>query len=407
METCMKKIILGISSSISLYKACEIVRALQKRELAVQVIMTSNASKLISPRLFRALTGHEVYVDIFSETSTDRIAHIDLAGEAALFLIAPATANVIGKMAHGIADDFLTTFYLAATCPVLVAPAMNEKMYLHARTQANIEILKADGVQIILPDKGRLACGDEGWGRLAQTEAIVAQSLRSLALSNSLKGKTILVTAGPTREAWDPVRYLTNRSSGKMGYALAEEAVRRGAEVFLISGPTSLSVPASLRHFFQVETALEMESVVKKYAEKSDVVIMAAAVADFTFSAQAEQKIKKAEDDLVLKLIRTPDILAGLGRRKNHKILVGFAAESENLEKNARTKLKTKNLDLIVANDITQSDAGFGSDYNRVFLEMRDGRTVQTKKMSKKELSCVILNEIEGILAREKKTDNR
>ncbi len=402
----MKKIILGVSSSISLYKACEVVRDLQKRELDVHVIMTSNASKLISPRLFRALTGHEVYVDIFSEISTERIAHIDLAREADLFLIAPATANVIGKLAHGIADDFLTTFYLAATCPVLVAPAMNEKMYLHARTQANIEILKADNVKFILPEKGRLACGDEGWGRLAQTEAIVAQSLKSLAYSTSLTGKTVLVTAGPTREAWDPVRFLSNRSSGKMGYALAEEAVRRGAEVFLISGPTSLPVPVFPHHFVQVETALEMESVVNKYVEKSDIVIMAAAVADFTFSTQAEQKIKKGKDDLMLRLIRTPDILAGLGRRKDHKILVGFAAESENLENNAKTKLNTKNLDMIVANDITQSDAGFSSDYNRVFLVLRDGRTVQTKKMSKQELGCVILNEIEGIIAREKTTDN-
>lgn len=402
----MKKIILGVSSSISLYKACEVIRALQKRELDVQVIMTTNASKLISPRLFQALTGHEVYVDIFSETSTEKIAHIDLAREAALFLIAPATANVIGKLANGIADDFLTTFYLAATCRVLVAPAMNENMYLHSRTQANVQALKEDNVRFILPDKGRLACGDEGWGRLAQTEEIVARCLESLALSTSLTGKTVLVTAGPTREAWDPVRYLTNRSSGKMGYALAEEAKRRGAEVFLISGPASLPVPVSPSHFFQVETALEMESAVKKYADMSDIVIMAAAVADFTFSAQAEHKLKKGEDDLLLRLTRTPDILAGLGRRKNNKILVGFAAESENLEKNAKKKLKTKNLDLIVANDITQTDAGFGSDYNRVFLGMPDGRTVQTKKMSKKELSCVILNEIEGIIAREKTTDN-
>ena len=402
----MKKIILGVSSSISLYKACEVIRALQKRELDVQVIMTCNASKLISPRLFQALTGHEVYVDIFSETSTERIAHIDLAREAALFLIAPATANVIGKLANGIADDFLTTFYLAATCPVLVAPAMNEKMLLHPRTQANILALKTDNVRFIIPDEGRLACGDEGWGRLAQIEEIVAQSLESLSRCTSLRGKKILVTAGPTREAWDPVRYLSNRSSGKMGYALAEEAKRRGAEVFLISGPASLPVPVSPSHFFRVETALEMESLVKKYADISDIVIMAAAVADFTFTTQAEQKIKKGEGDLELKLIRTSDILAGLGRRKNHKILVGFAAESENLEKNAQKKLKTKNLDLIVANDITQRDAGFGSDYNRVFLGKRAGRVVQTKKMSKKELSGVILNEIEEIIAREKTTDS-
>ncbi len=397
-----KSVVLGVSSSISLYKACEIVRLLQKRDLQVQVIMTPNAGKLISPRLFQALTGREVFLDMFADASVERVAHIDLAREAALFLVAPATANVIGKFAAGIADDFLTTFYLAATCPVVIAPAMNENMYLHGQTQENIDKLRSRGARFVLPGRGRLACGDEGWGRLALPEEIIEASLEALSRMSSLKGQRVLVTAGPTREAVDPVRYFTNHSSGRMGYALAEEAVSRGAEVFLVSGPVSLPVPVKQDHVRRVETAAEMETAVLELAGEVDIVIMAAAVADFRPARAEENKIKKTGADLKLSLVRTPDILAALGRRARGPILVGFAAETERIEDNARAKLQDKNLDMVVANDVSRPDVGFGSDFNRVFVITRDGRSFQTEKMSKREISRVIFNEIEGIIAREK-----
>lgn len=397
----IKTVVLGVSSSISLYKACEIVRLLQKRDLQVQVIMTPNAGKLISPQLFQALTGREVFMDLFADASVERVAHIDLAREAALFLAAPATANVIGKFAAGIADDFLTTFHLAATCPVVIAPAMNENMYLHGQTQANMGTLKSRGARFVLPGRGQLACGDEGWGRLAEPEEIVEVSLEALSRTASLRGQRILVTAGPTREAVDPVRYFTNRSSGRMGYALAEEAVSRGAEVFLVSGPVSLPVPVREDHVRRTETAAEMETAVLELAGEVDIVVMAAAVADFRPARAEEHKIKKTGADLMLSLVRTPDILAALGRREGRPILVGFAAETEKIEENARTKLQDKNLDMLVANDVSRPDVGFGSDFNRVFVIKRDGGSFETEKMSKREISRVIFNEIEGIIARE------
>jgi phosphopantothenoylcysteine decarboxylase/phosphopantothenate--cysteine ligase len=397
-----KNVVLGVSSSISLYKACEIVRLLQKRDLEVQVIMTPNAGKLISPRLFQALTGRKAFMDLFEDASVERVAHIDLAREAGLFLVAPATANVIGKFATGIADDFLTTFYLAATCPVVVAPAMNENMYLHAQTQENMSTLKGRGVRFVLPGRGRLACGDEGWGRLAQPEEIVEASLEALSRTTSLEGKKVLVTAGPTREAVDPVRYFTNRSTGRMGYALAEEAVSRGAEVTLVSGPASLPVPVKGDRLRKVETAAEMETAVLELAGDVDIVVMAAAVADFRPAHSAENKIKKAGADLKIDLVRTSDILAALGKCEGGPVLIGFAAETESIEDNARAKLQAKNLDMVVANDVSRPDEGFGSDTNRVFVLTRDGRSFQTEKMSKREISRVIFNEIEGIIAREK-----
>lgn len=395
-------IILGVSSSISLYKACEIVRAFQKREFQVRVIMTPNAGKLISPRLFQALTGHEVFLDLFADSSVERIAHIDLARQASLFLVAPATANVIGKFASGVADEFLSTFFLAASCPVVIAPAMHENMYLHPQTQENMARLRSRGIRFVLPGMGQLACGDEGWGRLAQPEAIVAVGLEALSRSTSLTGKRILVTAGPTRESVDPVRYFTNRSSGKMGYALAEEAASRGAEVTLVSGPVSLPVPFRGGLVRNVETAAEMEAAVFDLSAKADIIIMAAAVADFRPARTEVNKIKKTGADLELTLTRTTDILAELGRRKNSRILVGFAAETEALEDNARAKLQAKNLDMVVANDVSQPDTGFGSDSNRVFVALRDGKSFQTEKLSKREVSSVIFNEIEGIIERKK-----
>jgi phosphopantothenoylcysteine decarboxylase/phosphopantothenate--cysteine ligase len=398
------KVILGIGSSISIYKACEIIRSLQKRDFAAQVILTPNAGKLISPRLFNALTGFEVYCDIFAKESVERIAHIDLAREADLFLVAPATANVIGKFASGVADDFVTTFYLAATCPVVVAPAMNENMFLHPQMQDNLRRLQRRGVLFVHPGQGQLACGDEGWGRLAPTEDIVQACLDSLARSRSLAGTRVLVTAGPTREALDPVRFLSNRSSGKMGYALAQEAAARGADVILVSGPVSLPPPRGVQ-VRDVETAEEMASAVKELARESRIVIMAAAVADYRPEKALDQKLKKQGEDLPLRLTRTADILAELGRNKKESILVGFAAETENMESNARKKMQSKNLDMIVANDVSQPGMGFGSEENRALLMFPDGRTVQTEKTRKREICRVIFNEIEALLGREKNTD--
>lgn len=399
----MNKIALGVSSSISIYKACEIIRLFQSHKKEVQVIMTKNAAQLVSPRLFSALSGNEVFLDLFDERASQQIAHINLAGEIELFLIAPATANVIGKLASGVADDFLSTFYLAVTCPVAVAPAMNEKMYLHSRTQTNIQILKASGVEFIEPEQGYLACGDEGWGRLASPQEIVSHGLQMIKKSSSLKGKKVLVTAGPTRESLDPVRYISNRSSGKMGYALADVARHRGAEVTLISGPTHLYPPSHIK-FIQVESAADMASEVKTHFKKTDVLIMAAAVSDYQAKAVASQKIKKKDPSFSLDMERTQDILSLLGEKKGKKILVGFAAETENIKDHALGKLREKNLDLIVANDVSQPGIGFEADKNQVSIYSRDGQSIQTEILSKREISQIILDQIEGFFDTEKST---
>lgn len=395
----MAKIVLGVSSSISIYKACEIVRGFQRKNHTIQVIMTPNAAKLVSPLLFSALSGQKTIVDPFADDIADRIAHVDLAKEAALFVVAPATANIIGKFASGVADDFLSTFYMVVDCPVLVAPAMNEAMFIHKQTQENIQKLKDSGVMFAEPEKGRLACQDEGWGRLAAPERIVEFALALIARSSTLKGRTVLVTAGPTREHLDPVRFLTSRSSGKMGFALAEEALRRGADVVLVSGPTSL-IPPRRAEFVCSETARDMAGAVQKHFAQADIVLMASAVSDFAFPAKAAQKIKKTEAGQKVELIRTPDILALLGRKKKGKILVGFAAETENVLDNAKEKMRSKNLDFIVANDITRPGIGFDSDFNQATLVFPDGRTLATEKRSKVEISRIILDEVEALIAK-------
>ncbi len=399
----MLKIALGVSSSISIYKACEVLRGFQKKGIAVQVIMTPNAAKLVSPRLFSALSGKQTAVDLFGEWDSDRIAHISLAEEVSLLVIAPATANIIAKLASGVADDFLSTFYLAVRCPVLIVPAMNEAMYLHPQTQSNIRRLLAAGVEFVLPEKGYLACREEGWGRLPSPDRIVERGLHLLKRSESLKGRTILVTAGPTREPLDPVRYLSNRSSGRMGYELAGEALRRGARVVLISGPTSLYPPpgADLR---AVETAAEMAREVKRHFGRADVLIMAAAVADFRVAGRSQQKIKKSEASQALRLVPTEDILAALGRGRGRagKIVVGFAAETEDVAANALRKLRAKNLDLVVANDVSRQDIGFDSESNQVVLIDRRGTAVESDKASKREISRLILDRIEVFLGRRK-----
>ena len=399
----MKKIALGVTSSISIYKACEVVRGFQKKGIDVQVIMTPNAAKLISPRLFSALSGKKTAVDLFGAGDSDRIAHISLAEEISLLVIAPATANIIAKLAHGVADDFLSTFYLAVRRPVLVAPAMNEAMYLHPQTQANILRLKAAGVEFILPEKGYLACKEEGWGRLVAPERIVEEGLALLEKGESLKRRTVLVTAGPTREPLDPVRFLSNRSSGKMGYALAGEALRRGAQVILVSGPTSLYPPlgAELR---PVETAADMAREVKKNLSRADVLIMAAAVADFRPADRSEQKIKKREAPPDLKLVPTEDILASLDRAssRSKKVIVGFAAETRDVTANASRKLREKKLDLIVANDVSREGIGFDSDFNQVVIIDRKGAVVESPKASKREISRLVIDRVEVLLGRKR-----
>jgi phosphopantothenoylcysteine decarboxylase/phosphopantothenate--cysteine ligase len=399
----VNKVALGVTSSISIYKACEILRGFQKKGIAVQVIMTANAAKLVSPRLFSALSGREAAVDLFGEGDTDRITHISLAEEIALLVIAPATANIIAKLAGGVADDFLSTFYLAVKCPVLIAPAMNEAMYLHPQTQSNIRKLRAAGVEFVLPEKGYLACREEGWGRLPLPGKIVECGLQLLHKSGSLKGRTVLVTAGPTREPLDPVRYLSNRSSGRMGYELAGEALRRGARVILISGPTSLFPPLDAETKI-VETAAEMAREVKKNFARADVLIMAAAVADFRLARPSQQKIKKKEAPQTLRLVPTEDILASLGRDRGRakRIIVGFAAETEDVAANALRKLRAKTLDLIVANDVSRKDIGFDSEDNQVLIIDRKETTVDSGKASKREISRLILDRIEVMLGRKK-----
>ncbi|MEA3420999.1 MAG: bifunctional phosphopantothenoylcysteine decarboxylase/phosphopantothenate--cysteine ligase CoaBC [Acidobacteriota bacterium] len=393
----MEKIALGVCSSISIYKSCEIIRIFQKKEFQIQVVMTGNAARLISPVLFRAITGHDIFIDLFHEEASKKIPHIALAKEISLLLIAPATANMVGKLAAGVADDFLSTLYTAVKCPVLIAPAMNEGMYLHRQTQENIRKLKVFGVKFVEPEKGYLACKDKGWGRLASPEIIVEEGLKLLKRSRSLKSRTVLVTAGSTREFLDPVRFLSNRSSGKMGYEIAEEALRRGAEVILISGPGSL-IPPPGAEFIRIQNADEMEEKVVKHFDKVDIVIMAAAVSDFKFAERASQKIKKQSLLNEVKLTRTRDILEKLGKRKGNKVLIGFAAETENIADNARKKMKQKNLDLIVTNDVSKEDIGFESDFNQVGIIFPNGRTIHTEKKSKFEISQIILDEIEGII---------
>jgi phosphopantothenoylcysteine decarboxylase/phosphopantothenate--cysteine ligase len=390
-------VVLGVSSSISLYKAPDILRGFQKEGWEVQVILTPNAAKLISPLLFSALSGRRAALDPFNEEESRTIAHIRLAQEAGLFVVAPATANVLAKFAAGIADDFLCTFYTAADCPVLLAPAMNQAMYIKPQTQENIARLKARGVEFVEPDRGPLACGDEGWGRLAPPEKIVQAGLRLWRAGRSLAGRSVLITAGPTREPLDLARYLSNRSSGKMGYALAREAVRRGAETTLVSGPVSLGPPPQAK-FVQVETAVQMEAEVLKRFDQADVVIMAAAVADFRFAQTRPDKVKKEDVPGEVRLVRNADILAELGRRKTHQVLVGFAAEAGQVEAKARQKLKDKNCDLMAANDISREGIGFDSEENELLLVDSSGKATPLGRASKSELSRLLFDRIEVLL---------
>jgi len=393
----MEKVVVGICSSISIYKSCEIVRDFQKKGYSVQAIMTKNATFLIQPLLLSAITENPVHVDTFDRKASENISHISLAKETVLFVVAPATANMIGKMASGIADDFLSTFYMAVRCPVLIAPAMNEAMYFHTQTQLNIKKLKSLGARFVEPDRGYLACGDEGWGRLASPDEIVEEGLKLMRKSQSLAGKNVLVTAGPTREYLDPVRFLSNRSSGKMGYSIAEEALKRGAHVTLISGPTRISPPQGVE-LVLVQTTDEMADQTFHHYEKTDIVIMAAAVSDVTFKDVAPQKMKKKGLSQDVKLVQTQDILKKLGEKKGDRILIGFAAETENIKENSLQKIEDKNLDFIVSNNVADETIGFESDFNQVFFVYSDGQITRTDKMSKMDISQLIWNRVEDLL---------
>ncbi|MBC7361563.1 MAG: bifunctional phosphopantothenoylcysteine decarboxylase/phosphopantothenate--cysteine ligase CoaBC [Candidatus Aminicenantes bacterium] len=392
----MKKIALGVCSSISLYKACEIIRLFQEEGFSVRVIMTEKATRFINPYLFTSLTGERTIVHLFDEQQRP-IEHISLVDEVSLLLVAPATANIIGKLASGVADDFLSTFYLAVKCPVLIAPAMNEAMFLHPQTQENIRKLKNLGVEFVEPESGYLACGKKGPGRLASPEKIVQKSLRLVRSKEIFKNKVILITAGPTREFLDPVRYLSNPSSGKMGYELAREAYELGAEVILISGPVDLEPPAEV-YVEKVITAEEMRQAVLKHYARADVVVMAAAVADFKFSQSLPDKVKKEKIGPSLTIEKTPDILQELGASKSQQLLVGFAAETSQVTDRAFQKMKQKNLDLMVANDVSRPETGFGSDDNEVWLLWPDGRSKKIPRMSKRKISQQIFSEIEVLL---------
>ena len=397
-----KRIALGVSSSIGIYKACEIVRGFQKAGVEVQVVMTPNAARLISPLLFSSLAGTKTIVDTFEEPESRMIRHVALAREIALLCVAPATANVIGKFAGGVADDFLSTLFLATSAPVLIAPAMNEAMYLDRKTQANIARLKALGAEFVEAKKGYLACGDTGWGRLAGPEAIVKEGLRILARTASLEGKTVLVTAGPTREHLDPVRFLSNPSSGKMGFELAREAIARGAQTILVSGPTTLVPPCDARTEMVV-TAAEMERAVLKAFPKADIVVMAAAVSDFRFKDTKGRKAAKDEVGSSLAIEKTPDILAKLGRtKKPGQLLVGFAAETHDVVARARRKMAAKRADLMVANAVGEGK-GFGADVNAVRIIAPSGPVQETALLRKREASRIIFDRIEDLLEKKRR----
>ncbi len=391
------KIALGVTGGIAAYKAAEIVRLLQDRGIRVQVVMTRAAQEFVRPLTFAALSGEKVITSMFApgeehEPNIDSaIEHIAVAQSIDALLVAPATADVLAHFAQGIASDFLTTLYLATTAPVVVAPAMNVNMWNHPATQANLQILRQRGVKIVEPGAGYLACGMIGAGRLADNEAIVAALLESLGASQDLNGETVLITAGPTREKIDPVRYLTNRSSGRMGYALAESALRRGARVLLISGPTSLTPPGAAE-VTRVESTEEMRDAVLKLLPQASIVIKTAAVSDYRPKAAAGQKIKR-KGPINLELEATPDILKELSLKKSSQLIIGFAAETENVLENARQKLVSKNLDAIVVNDVSREGIGFDSDRNAVTIITRE-EVVEVPETTKWEVAQRVLDQI-------------
>ncbi|MDG6891112.1 bifunctional phosphopantothenoylcysteine decarboxylase/phosphopantothenate--cysteine ligase CoaBC [Clostridium perfringens] len=390
-----KCVVVGVSGGVAVYKALDVISRLRKKYVEVHVIMTKSATEFVTPLSFQSLSQNMVITDMFAEPKAWEIQHISLAKKADLMLIVPATANIIGKVANGIADDMLSTTIMATKAPVVFCPAMNTNMYENPIVQRNISLLKELGYEFIEPASGRLACGDEGKGKLQDTEIIAEETLRRLHSTKDLIGKKVVVTAGPTMVPIDPVRILTNRSSGKMGYSIAEEARDRGAEVVLISGPTSLRKPNGIK-VIDIKTNEDMFNAIKDEFKDADIVIKSAAVADYKAKNYSNEKIKKTGDDLNLIFERDRDILKTLGDMKKNQILVGFAAESSNLKENAKGKLERKNLDYIVANDISKSETGFASDENKVTIISKSGEEVSLEKMSKREVAKNIFDIIKG-----------
>ncbi|HEX8872896.1 MAG TPA: bifunctional phosphopantothenoylcysteine decarboxylase/phosphopantothenate--cysteine ligase CoaBC [Candidatus Acidoferrum sp.] len=391
------RITLGVTGGVAAYKSAELVRRLQQDGHAVQVVMTRAAREFVTPLTFAALSGQKVITDLFEGASGNAnlesaIEHIAVAQRTDLLLVAPATADILAKFAHGVADDFLTTLYLASTAPVVVAPAMNVNMWQHAATQENLGILRARGVRIVEPEEGYLACGMTGPGRLAGQEAIVGAVREALKAAQDLAGETVLVTAGPTCEDLDPVRFFTNRSSGKMGYAIAATAAKRGAKVILVSGPTALETPENAERI-DVRSGEGMFRAVQQYFPACTVAVFAAAVADYRPAEPAASKIKRGTDALTVRLEPNPDILATMARNKGERLVVGFAAETDHVAENARKKLIAKNADLIVANDVTAEGAGFDAETNTVTLFFKDGRDLALPRLSKAETAQRILDE--------------
>ena len=392
-----KHIIVAVSAGIAAYKAIEVVSRLRKKGAEVKVVMTQNATHIASPLTFGEISGHPVALDMFEQVHQWDVEHIALATWADAYVVVPATANVIGKIYAGIADDMLTTTIMATTAPKYLCPAMNTEMYNNPITQRNLEGLRSLGYHIMDPAEGWLACGITGVGRLPEPEAIVDWLEAKMCSTNELEGTTILVTAGGTQESIDPVRYIGNRSSGKMGYAIAEQAVRMGAKVILVSAPTSLPIPSGV-DFISVDSAVSMQEAVEARYNDVNVVIMAAAVSDFRVLHKAEQKIKKMES-MTIELVKNPDILQGLGSKKNHQILVGFAAETEHVIKYGQDKVAKKNLDMLVANDVSKSNAGFNVDTNEGYFLYPDKEPKEMPNMKKSELARHILREVIDLVA--------
>jgi len=393
-----KRVVLGVSGGIAAYRALDVVRGLRRSGVDVHVVMTEAAQRFVSPLSFRTISENPVHTHMFQEPSQWNVNHVGLAELGDLILVCPATANIIGKVSSGIADDLLTAVIMAARVPVAFAPAMNEAMWKNPVVQANVERLRSLGYRFIEPAWGHLACGHQGQGRLPEPQVIVEYALGMLGESGGLAGVKVLVTAGPTREAIDSIRFLSNRSSGLMGYLVAEAARRRGAEVVLVSGPTALGPPPGVR-LIPVESAREMRKAVLDEFPRAHVVIMAAAVADYSPSQVAPGKIKKTEGPLELRLDRTPDILQEMGENKDRQVLVGFAAESEDLLENARRKLERKNLDLVVANPAGGPDSAFGARESRAVLVWPQGKIEDLGTMLKETLAQAILDRVEALLA--------
>lgn len=393
-----KTVVIGVSGGIAVYKVCDVVSRLKKLNADVHVIMTKSACEFVGPLTFQTLSQNYVVSDMFEDPKTWEVEHVELAKKADLFLVAPATANVIGKIANGICDDMLTTTIAATKAKVLIAPAMNTNMYENPLIQKNISTLKEYGYKFIEPESGRLACGDIGSGKLASPEVIVENIEALLNYEQDLVGRKIIITAGPTIESLDPVRYLTNRSSGKMGYAIAKVAAARGAEVTLVSGKTSLKPSSNIKKVINITSAEDMYQAVISNLDENDVVIKSAAVADYKPKEYSDKKIKKKDGDLVIELDRNKDIAYEIGKIKKDKILVGFAAETNDLIENAKGKIAKKNMDFIVANNLKESGAGFGTDTNVVSIIEKDGSINKYPMMTKEQVASVILDKIKSLL---------